>query len=119
MVMESRPYIHTVYTNKTNNKITILTKQTIRLLKFIFVILAINLKGQFFVILFNPPISFILIADINLCFVSDETWKHIALIDDEHVPLEMNDTTGEVRASSQFYFVFFIRKSCQSYTYKV
>jgi hypothetical protein len=22
MVMESRPYIHTVYTNKTNNKIT-------------------------------------------------------------------------------------------------
>ncbi|CAB3978390.1 Glycosylphosphatidylinositol anchor attachment 1 [Paramuricea clavata] len=26
---------------------------------------------------------------------NDETWKHIALIDEEHVPLEINDTTGE------------------------
>ena len=26
---------------------------------------------------------------------NDETWKHMALIDEEHVPLEINDTTGE------------------------
>lgn len=36
-------------------------------------------------------------------FLPDETWRHIAMVDDEHIPLEINDTTGEVspRPSTQ------------------